>query len=357
MLCERAAAGMVQTVLGPVDPSALGPTLTHEHLLADLDCYFSVPEEASERAYARAELTMGSLGALTSRWFHSRAQLRLLDEGGAAADAAAFVRCGGGAIVDVTSRGIGRDPLALARISRAAGAHVVMGAGYYIPQSRPPGISSRTQQSLYDEMVGDVTDGVGGTGVRSGILGELGCTHPLDPTTRGILQAAAAASRATGAPISIHPGADTRSGAEIIGALTGAGADPNRIAIGHLGFRNPDRASLREITAAGCYAQFDHFGSFEDTSLRTTASTDLVVNDIQRLELAEMLLEDGYGERILFSHDVCWGSHRTARGGKGYAHVIESLVPRMRSRGWTERQIDDVLVANPARLLALGDPA
>ena len=353
---RRAAAGTVQTVLGPIDPGELGPTLMHEHLLCDLESYFAAPEEASERAYSSAPLTMGNLGALTSRWFQSHAQLSLLDERGAAADASAFVRCGGGTIVDVTSRGIGRDPLALARISRATGAHVVMGAGYYIPQSRPPDIASRTVDALYDEMVSDVADGVGATGVRSGIIGELGCTHPLDDTTRAILQAAAAASRTTGAPISIHPGPDPRSGAEIIGVLTGAGADPGRIAIGHLGFRHPDRAALLEITEAGCYAQFDHFGSFEDTSLRTTTATDMVVNDTQRLGLAELLLEDGHGERILFSHDVCWGSHRTASGGKGYAHVIEGLVPRMRSRGWTERQIDDVLIANPARVLALERP-
>ena len=348
------SAGMVQTVLGAVDPHSLGPTLTHEHLLVDVECYLVEPDEASERYYVNAPITMDNLGASVSRWFRIRDQLRLYDENEAIADAAAFRNCGGGTIVDVTSIGIGRDPLALARISRATGLHVVMGAGYYIPLSHPADLHLRTEDSLHEQMVREVTSGVGDSGIRAGILGELGCTYPLTETSRRVLSAAAAASRATGAPISIHPGPDTRSADEIIDALIAGGADPRRVAIGHLGFRHPEPSELLSIAEAGCYAQFDHFGSFEDTSLASTTSTDFVVNDTQRLEMAEALLSEGYGDRILFSHDVCWRTHRLARGGKGYSHVIETLRPRMRSRGWTDRQVDDVLVVNPARLLAFG---
>ncbi len=345
---------MIQTVLGAVAPDELGPTLTHEHLLVDVECYLEEPEEASERFYVNAPIAIDSLGASVSRWFRIRDQLRLYDEDEAIADAAAFKHLGGGTIVDVTSIGIGRDPLALARISRATGLHVVMGAGYYVPLSHPPDLHLRTEDSLYEEMVREVTTGVGDSGIRAGILGELGCTYPLTETSRRVLSAAGAASNATGAPISIHPGSDPRSPPEIIGALVGGGADPRRVAIGHLGFRHPEPSALLAIVEAGCYAQFDHFGSFEDTSLRSADSADFVVNDSQRLEMAEFLLSEGYGDRILFSHDVCWRSHRLAKGGKGYSHVIENLCPRMRSRGWTDRQVDDVLTVNPARLLAFG---
>ena len=347
-------AGRVQTVLGTVDPHRLGPTLTHEHLLVDVECYLVEPDEASERSYLDAPIAMDNLGATVSRWFRNRDQLRLYDENEAIADAAAFRHRGGGTIVDVTSTGIGRDPMALARISRATGLHVVMGAGYYIPRSHPADLHLRSEDSLCEEMVREVTSGVGDSGIRPGILGEMGCTYPLTETSRRVLVAAAAASSATGAPISIHPGPDSRSAAEIIDALVGGGADPGRVVIGHLGFRHPEPSALLAIVEAGCYAQFDHFGSFEDTSLGTTTTTDLVVNDTQRLEMAEVLLSEGYGDRSLFWHDVCWRSHRVLKGGKGYSHVIETLRPRMRSRGWTDRQVDDVLVGNPARLLAFG---
>ncbi len=347
-------AGMVQSVLGPITPSALGPTLTHEHLLVDLECYFVAPEEASERAYVDAPVTMANLGALPSRWTANHAQLKLLDESAGTQGAEAFRLSGGGTIVDVTPVGIGRDPLALARISRATGVNVVMGGGYYVPNSHPPDMDARTEGSIYEEIVRDVTVGVGDTGIKTGIIGELGNTAPLTDNSKKVLRAAGAASRATGAPISIHPGAETAI--EIIEILSGAGADPNRIAMGHLGMSHRDPAVLRAIVETGAYAQFDHFGSFEDTSLVGSSTAIIVLNDNQRLEMAELLVSEGFGDRLLFSHDVCWLSHLPSKGGKGYAHAIESLVPRMKRRGWTADQIDKVLVTNPARLLTFEEP-
>ncbi len=347
--------GKVQTVLGPVDPEDLGPTLTHEHLLIDLECYFVEPEEASERAYIDAPVEMENLGALPSRWTHNLDQLRLLDESAAIEQAMAFRLGSGGTIVDVTPQGIGRDPLALARISRATGLNVVMGGGYYIPSAHPADMDDRTGDDLYREMVRDVKLGVGDTGIKTGIIGELGNTVPLTDNSKKILRAAGAASRDTGAPISIHPGAETAL--EIIAILEAAGADPNRVAMGHLGMSHRDPAVLLAIVQSGAYAQFDHFSSFEDTSLRALTSASIVINDDQRLALAEYLVAEGYGDRMLFSHDICWLSHLTTRGGKGYSHVIESLVPKMKRRGWTAAQVNKVLVANPARLLAFEVPA
>jgi phosphotriesterase-related protein len=347
--------GMVQSVLGPIAPATLGPTLTHEHLLIDLECYFVAPEEATERAYVDAPVTMANLGALPVRWTHNLDQMKLFDETVATEEAMAFRVAGGGTIVDVTSKGIGRDPLALARISRATGLNVVMGGGYYVPLSHPADMDERSEESIYDEIVRDVTVGVGETGVKTGIIGELGNTAPLTDNSKKVLRAAGAASKTTGAPISIHPGAETAI--EIIEILSGAGADPNRIAMGHLGMSHRDPKVLRGIVESGAYAQFDHFGAFEDTSLSSLTSTSMVVNDVQRLAMVERLVEEGFENRLLFSHDVCWLSHLTSMGGKGYSHVIESLVPRMKGRGWTAGQIEMVLVGNPARLLTFEEPA
>jgi phosphotriesterase-related protein len=215
-------------------------------------------------------------------------------------------------------------------------------------------MDERSEESIYDEMVRDVTLGVGETGIRTGIIGELGNTAPLTDNSKKVLRAAGAASRVTGAPISIHPGAATAL--EIIDILSTAGADPNRVAMGHLGMGHKDPKVLLAIVESGAYAQFDHFGGFEDTSLRSTISNG-VVNDIQRLEMVERLIKEGYEDRLLFSHDVCWLTHLASKGGKGYAHVIESMLPRMLKRGWTPAQVDKVLVANPARLLTFETPA
>ena len=352
---NNSMTGKVQPVLGPVSPEALGQTLAHEHLLIDLECYFEAPEEATERGWVNAPVEMDNLGALPARWRHNLDQMKLLDESVATTEAMAFRLAGGGTVVDVTSKGIGRDPLALARISRATGLNIVMGGGYYIPLSHPADMDERTEESIYDEMVRDVTQGVGETGIRTGIIGELGNTAPLTDNSKKILRAAGAASRDTGAPISIHPGAETAL--EIIDILSKAGADPNRVAMGHLGMGHRDPATLLAIVESGAYAQFDHFGAFEDTSLRSLASTSMVVNDVQRLEMVERLVKEGYEDRLLFSHDVCWLTHLSSKGGKGYAHVVESLVSRMMRRGWARDQVDKILVANPARLLTFEAPA
>ena len=93
-------------------------------------------------------------------------------------EAARFKATGSGTIVDVTSIGIDRNPKALAEISRAAGVNVVIGAGYYVGPAHPGDFSSRTLDSITEEIVRDVQVGVGDAGVRSGIIGEVGCSWP-----------------------------------------------------------------------------------------------------------------------------------------------------------------------------------
>jgi len=51
---------------------------------------------------------------------------------------------------------------------------------------------------MADFMVGEVVKGVGGSDVRCGIIGEIGCSWPLGDTERKSLQAAALAQKETG---------------------------------------------------------------------------------------------------------------------------------------------------------------
>ena len=117
-----------------------------------------------------------------------------------------FRAAGGGAIVDATTAQIGRDPHALARISRESGVHVVMGAGYYVAAVHPEDMGERSVDDLAREIIADVAEGVDGSGIRAGIIGEVGCTWPLATTERKSLLAAAVAQRETGAAILVHPG-------------------------------------------------------------------------------------------------------------------------------------------------------
>src|SRR5262245_15183633 len=120
-------SGKVQTVVGPISPDSLGPTMAHEHLLIDLTCLFLAPTEATEIFRANQPITLATLGWIRYNYFAHRENLVLLDEEAAVAELSHFKRAGGGAIVDVTPIGIGRDPLGLSRIARATGLNIIMG--------------------------------------------------------------------------------------------------------------------------------------------------------------------------------------------------------------------------------------
>ena len=343
-------SGKVQTVLGPIEPDRLGVTLTHEHLLIDLMCYFQMPAEASEREWVGAPIEMDRLGRL-ARNLCNIENFTLLDETTAIDEVLHYKHAGGGSLVETTSIGAARDPLALARISRATGLNIIMGGGYYVPVSHPPDMDARTEDSIAEEIIRDVTTGVRETGVRSGIIGELGNTYPLGDNEKKVLRAAAHAQAETGAPITIHPDLDDRSAPEILDVLVAAGADPRQVVMGHLGMSVRDMTVLSDLADTGCFLEYDQIGSFEDTSEGYFDFQDFVTSDIQEMEFLEFLIGRGHLDQLLVSQDVCRKMHLTRNGGKGYAHILESIVPRMRRRGFTAAQIDSILVENPHRAL------
>jgi len=196
-MSDNDMTGLVQTVLGPVPPERLGPIMTHEHLLIDFTVMFSPPLEASSLHHAHEPLTLENLGWVRHNHYNNRDNLLLGDEETAINEAMMYKRAGGGTIVDATTLGIGRDPLGLARIARATGLNIVMGAGYYVDAAHPKLMDSATEQDLAEQMIRELITGVGDSGVRAGIIGEIGCTWPLTPNERKVLRAAAHAQRET----------------------------------------------------------------------------------------------------------------------------------------------------------------
>lgn len=248
---KSAISGKAMTVLGPVDPSTLGPMQTHEHLLINMEPYFKMPEEAGLRALVDAPVTMDKLGKIASDWMHNRESLLQIEERLAIEEVMEFKLAGGGTLVDATSIGIGRDPLALARISRATGLNVIMGGSYYVPLSYPPDMDQRSSEDIFESIVRDVTVGIKDTGIKSGVIGEVGCIHPLTDTQERVLEASAHASVETGAPLLIHPGHHQGAPLEIVDILARSGADTKNIIMGHLEFRILDFGILRELAQTG----------------------------------------------------------------------------------------------------------
>ena len=133
--------------------------------------------------------------------------------------------------------------------------------------------------------------------------------------------------------------------------LVEAGADPKNVIMGHLDFALKDLEKMAELAATGCYMEHDLFG-FEDTSLVYLGEYNDMKSDAQRIEALEFLTANGYLDQILVAQDVCQRRQLSRLGGKGYAHLLENIVPRLKSRGFTANQIDTILINNPARALA-----
>jgi len=347
---SKKLTGKVQTVLGLIDGDELGFTLPHEHLLLDLTVRFKLTDESiSAGAMSEKPVSLETLGWIRFHNFENVDNLILDDEEMAIKEASLYQRAGGKSIVDVTNRGIGRDPHALTRISRATGLHIIMGSGYYTVDSGcEQKLKAVTEDEIVDEIIKDVT--VGTDGICAGMIGEIGAdSWPLDSNEIKSLRASARAQKATGAALSIHPGRLDESPLQILQILDKAGADLNRVVMDHLDRTAYSFETMLEIAKSGCYLEFDCFG-WEGYYPRRYGAFDMP-NDAFRVNYIIKLIDKGYLDKILISTDLCMKNKLVSYGGPGYAHIINNVVPWMRAKGLPEDVINTITVKNPKRVL------
>ena len=353
-MADQDQVGMVQTVNGLVDPGQMGITLTHEHLLFDLSTLGSPPSEASLRDLYYKPVSFETLGWIRHHAVRNRDNALLLDISDAIEETMLYKQFGGGSLVDATSIGIARDPIGLVRISRHTGVNIVMGAAHYVYHAHPDDMDSRSEDEIFERIVLDVTEGADGTDVKSGIIGEVGCSWPLTDNERKVLRAAARAQRVTGAPILIHPGRDETAPFEIIEVLSEAGADLERTIMGHIERTIFKLEDFKRVAESGCYVEWDLFGT-EQSYYGPNPSIDMP-SDATRMDQIAYVASEGFGDKMVVAHDIC-SKHRLIKyGGHGYFYIISHIVPRMRARGFTEELVQKILVDNPARILTFTDP-
>ncbi|MGQ0662827.1 MAG: phosphotriesterase family protein [Pseudomonadota bacterium] len=330
---------------------SLGVTMVHEHLLMDLTCVFQEPAGARERRLARVAVGLDNLSWVRRNWNSNLDNLRLDDEARIIEELLQYKLNGGVSLVEVSNIGLARDPLGLQRIARATGVNVVMGSGYYIDIAHPPDMDQKSEHDIEEEIVRDITIGVGGTGVRAGVIGELGCSWPLTANEIKVLRAGARAQRRTGAGLTIHIGRHEDSPLEIMACLKEAGAELSRVIMDHMDRTDHPMKTLVTLADAGCYIEFDTFG--QETWVYPFGPTDRL-SDAQRVDIILRLVTEGLLEKILVSQDVGYKHRLESYGGSGYSHILTTVLPhQMRRKGMTENQIHTLLVENPARVLQL----
>lgn len=342
-------SGKAITVLGPIEPSDLGLTLTHEHLLIDFEVVFQPPRNSNEYHLANETLSLKNLGWVRFNWASNHDNLQLDDENLATDEVRYFFNAGGKTIVDATSIGLSRNPRALQRISQNTGLNIIMGTGFYVSDVHPEGFSKLPLDRITEKIISDIEEGADETNIRSGIIGEIGCSWPWTDDEQKSVAAATAAQIETGASLLIHPGRNERAPLEIIKFIEREGGNVERIIMGHIDRTIFSPSILKETASTGACLEFDLFG--HESSFYPLNPLAHMQSDHQRIVTIDELLTDGYADKIVLAHDICSKHRLRAYGGHGWDHIPTRIVPWMKDRGITDDQVESMLIRNPTRLL------
>ena len=319
-------APVVQTVSGPVEVSALGFTLPHEHIvLIEPELNHNYPgwwDPETQIPAVRAELT----------------QLKAL---------------GVDTLIDMTVLGLGRDVELVREITEPTGLNVIVATGIYTMDVLPPFFARRGPGTLHggDDplqafFVKDLTEGIADTGIRAAVVKCATGPAGLTPDVERVIRAVGAAHRATGAPVSTHAEAANESGREQLRVLTEEGVPAGRIVIGHCG-DSTDLRYLTELMDAGCFLGMDRFGM------------DDILPTADRLRVVAELAARGYAPRMLLSQDtnaytVNWDPERRRDviPDWNFAFISTSVIPQLRELGVDQSAIDQMTITNPGALFS-----
>ena len=311
-------APLVMTVTGPIPPESVGFALPHEHTGIYL---WHIPDRWDYWELAGDELTLAD-------------------------ELADFRRRGGSTLVDMTLPGVGRDPERLRRLATRSGVQVVMGCGWYRGAYYPAEahIDRRSVDDLAAELIAEFNDGVAGTGVRPGIIGEIGTDKPwVSALEERVHRAAARASLATGMAISTHA-ILSPVGLAQLRIFEEEGVDPGRVVIGHAD-SYPVLDHYLAVLDRGANLEFDFIGHrFGNEEAAEPRLVELIVE----------LLERGYGPQLLLSQDVCHSSQLRSNGGFGYVYLQQHFLPTLRTAAVAEGEIAQLTIDNPRRILTVG---
>jgi phosphotriesterase-related protein len=308
----------VRTVLGDIDPSELGITDSHEHLII--------------------------AGSRTLELFPD---FRLDDVDTAVAELASAQALGLRSVVDAMPADAGRDVLLLAEVARRSGVHVIAPTGvhhqrYYPERHWSVLLSVEEVTSL---IVADISVGIDAldygspivkrTPHRAGVIKVGGSLDGPSERDARCFEAAAAAHRATGCPILTHCEAGT-GGLEQAAFLARHGVDPGHVALSHVD-RVVDRGYHRELFATGVFLEYDHAFRWKDGPNGT-------------LQVLEWAAEDGHLDQVLLGLDAARQGYWTTHGGSpGLAFLLGGFSTLMRERGLDDAALHQLFVTNPAR--------
>jgi phosphotriesterase-related protein len=341
-------SGYVMTVLGPLPVDQMGVTLMHEHILIDASGKWVPPSCCAGRRIGEQKVHIGILGALRMNPLMNRDNCQLFDVDLAVEELMKFRDLGGQTVVDPTNNGMGRDPLALQRISRRTGLHVVMSTGFYLEPSHPAYVREKSVEALAEQLIFEVGGATQKPDVIAGLIGEIGVSAAFTAEEEKSLRAAARASAATRVPLSVHLPGWVRHGHRVLDIVEREGADLSHTVLCHMNPSHFDIEYQHSLARRGAWLEYDMIGMdyyYADEQAQSPS-------DEENARALRALIDAGYIDRLLLSQDVFLKMMLTRYGGYGYGYILEHFVPRLRRHGVTDPQIETMLVANPAKVFS-----
>lgn len=306
---------MIQTVMGELPASELGVTMCHEHLALDL----SPVRGDKDSRFDDSDLVCQELLKMKALGVES--------------------------VVEVSCNDMGRDVRRLKEYSKTCRLHIIASTGCYLEEYHSDIVKNSSPEELCQVFCREITEGIDGTDVKAGIIGEVASGEPrMGESERRVLQGAAMAGRKTGTAVTTHCQFG-RLGLEQAKLLLGEGMDPAKIILGHLDLAD-DRAYYEELLKMGVNIGFDTIGKTG------------YLSDERRADNLMYLVEQGYEGQLVLSQDISRKSYFSKYGSySGYMAVMKDFVPLLRERGIKEETLSALLVHNPARILDKAETA
>ncbi len=304
---------IIQTVLGPIAPEALGKTLIHEHILVDF---------------------IGAAQTGPHRWDRDEV-VRVMHPHLEALRAQGFT-----GFVDCTPAYLGRDVRVLARLAEQTGLHILTNTGLYKEPHIPADVFGLAPEALAERWIAEWEQGIEGTDIRPGFIKIAVNPGPLLPIQQVIVRAAAITHRATGLAVACHTAHDVAA-RECLDLIEAEEMDPAHFIVVHAD-QIPDMERHIELAQRGAWIEYDSIGN---GPLTLDAHARLVMD----------LVERGYEDQLLISQDTGWYEAGSPGGGamRSYTVLGDQFLPLLTEMGATETLIEELLVANPRRALAI----
>eukprot|EP00742_Colponemidia_sp_Colp-10_P009796 GILJ01010716.1.p1 GENE.GILJ01010716.1~~GILJ01010716.1.p1 ORF type:complete len:422 (-),score=46.42 GILJ01010716.1:76-1317(-) len=354
---STAASPSAVSVSGPLSQADItGFCLCHEHVLLDMSSWHRKTAEQDRISLTIVEspIRLELLHAIRMHPWHNRHSLRLEPVDDAVGELRQFVSVGGQLVIDTTPKYLGRILAGLKRVSELSGTKIVVGTTPHVDPFSLGSVSLSAEQwnkdQLAREMECELLFGAADSeGVRSGIIGEIILpTMATNPQEQTMLRAASVVQSRTGAPLFITLPANHTEAMNILDIIEEEKGTLNKTVLLNTLADSSRIDYYIQLLERGVLLAFDTIGC---ESARYPMDEFPILSDDAILTVVARLTQSGFTSQILLSMNLTFRFMWTKFGGNGYAHLLRTFVPRLKTAGITDSQIDSILGANVKNLL------